>query len=161
MAEQRDEAFKAVFLTEYAPVMRMMRLILGSTSAAEDVTQEAFLMLFVHWQKVSRYEKPGAWVRRVAIRKAMRGRRRAKREAALGTEAIAEPAFPDLDVRRAVSQLSMAQRAAVVLHYYEGHPIADVASIMRVREGTVKQHLHRARARVAVLLGEETSDVAR
>src|SRR5947207_14984788 len=71
---QRDEAFEMFFLTEHGSVLRTLQLILGDRQAAEDATQEAFYRLLVHWRKDSQYDRPGAWVRRVAIRIATRAR---------------------------------------------------------------------------------------
>jgi RNA polymerase sigma-70 factor, ECF subfamily len=47
------------------------------------------------------------------------------------------------------------QRAAVVLFYFEDLPLSEIASILRCSEATVRVHLHRARKRLAELLGEE------
>ena len=53
----------------------------ANPESAEDVTQEAFLKLLQHWRKVTALDQPDAWVRRVAIRLAVR---HAKREARRG-----------------------------------------------------------------------------
>jgi RNA polymerase sigma-70 factor (ECF subfamily) len=47
----------------------------------------------------------------------------------------------------------------VVLHYLEGWPVAEVASILGCATPTAKVHLHRARKRLGTLLGEEAADV--
>ena len=158
---QRDEAFEAFFLAEHGPVLRTVTLILGERQAAEDVTQEAFYRLLVHWRKVSTYERPGAWLRRVAIRAAMRSRARSQRSEPQSGRSHGDDAATRLDVREALRRLSPAQRSAVVLFYYEDHPLNEVASLMNCSEGTVKTHLHRARARLAPMRGEEFDDVAR
>ncbi|HEX2031074.1 MAG TPA: sigma factor, partial [Actinomycetota bacterium] len=60
--------FGWLFREEYPSIVRTAYLMLGDREAAEDVAQEAFARLFARWGKVSRYDRPGAWVRRVAIR---------------------------------------------------------------------------------------------
>jgi DNA-directed RNA polymerase specialized sigma24 family protein len=160
---QRDEAFEAFFMAEHGPVLRTVTLILGDRHAAEDVTQEAFYRLLVHWRKVSQYERPGAWVRRVAIRIAVRARGGRGRET---TEPCPAPSAPSdlggaVDLRLALRALSPAQRTAVVLFYYEDLPVGEVASLMEVSGGAVKTHLHRARKHLAETLGEELNDVPR
>jgi RNA polymerase sigma-70 factor (ECF subfamily) len=52
------------------------------------------------------------------------------------------------------------QRAAVVLYYWEDRPVAEIARVLEVSESTVKQHLHRARHRLAELLEEEDEEVS-
>jgi RNA polymerase sigma-70 factor (ECF subfamily) len=59
------------------------------------------------------------------------------------------------DVDGAIRQLSGSQRAAVVLHYYEDRPTAEVAAILGCSESTARVHLHHARKRLAALLGED------
>ena len=68
--------FDSMFAAEYAAVLRTVFLICHDTHLAQDITQEAFVELLRHWDKVSRYERPGAWVRRVAIRKLVKAMRR-------------------------------------------------------------------------------------
>src|SRR5690242_17309039 len=53
-----------------------------------DAVQEAFVQAVVHWRKVSRYDDPVAWIRRVAINRGLNRRRSHRRRAAL-TERIA------------------------------------------------------------------------
>ena len=45
-----------------------------------------------------------------------------------------------------LDSLSGVQRAAVVLYYYEDRSVEQVAQAMGIPAGTVKTHLHRARA---------------
>jgi RNA polymerase sigma-70 factor (ECF subfamily) len=148
------------FLAEHGSVLRTVQLILGDRQAAEDATQEAFYRLLVHWRKVSQYERPGAWVRRVAIRIAVRARRRERFDELELSVQDAESASR-VDLQRALRGLSPAQRAAVVLFYYEDRPIGEVASLMEISGGAVKTHLHRARKHLAEVLGEELNDVSR
>lgn len=84
-----------------------------------------------------------------------------------------EPAAPVRDhetalvVRQALAELPAEQRAALVLVDVQGYPVAEVARILGVAEGTVKSRCARGRARLAVLLGHlrtgsaEEADVRR
>ncbi|SCL65630.1 RNA polymerase sigma factor SigM [Micromonospora chersina] len=70
-----------------------------------------------------------------------------------------EPAAPARDhdtalvVRQALAALPAEQRAALVLVDVQGYPVAEVARMLGVAEGTVKSRCARGRARLAVLLG--------
>src|SRR5262245_114040 len=66
-----DRDFEELFDAEFPAVVRSAFVVCQELSRAEDVAQEAFVELLRHWGRVSRYERPGAWVRRVAIRKAV------------------------------------------------------------------------------------------
>ncbi|WP_413775673.1 RNA polymerase sigma factor SigM [Micromonospora sp. RTGN7] len=70
-----------------------------------------------------------------------------------------EPAAPVQDhdttlvVRQALADLPVEQRAALVLVDVQGYPVAEVARILGVAEGTIKSRCARGRARLAVALG--------
>ena len=161
MAET-DLEYAWFFRAEFPMVLRTVYLILGDRGKAEDVTQEAFIQLLSHWKKISRYERPDAWVRRVAIRLAVKAQRRERLREVLerDTSGPSRPKAPDVDLANALLQLPLKQRTCVLLFYYEDRPIAEIVDILGISEGSVKVHLHRARERLATLLGEEVDEGA-
>jgi RNA polymerase sigma-70 factor (ECF subfamily) len=161
MAAAVDD-FDALFACEYPAVVRTVFLICHDHQLAQDVTQDAFVELFARWEKVSRYDRPGAWVRRVAIRRVSRAlqreRRRRVAERAVVPAETAEGA--DLDVLRAVRRLPLRQRIALVLHYYEDLPLHDVAAVLGCSPATAGVHVHRARAALASELSASPEGVS-
>src|SRR5436190_9329420 len=113
--------FDSLFAVEYPAVLRTIYLVCRDTQRAQDITQDAFVELLRHWAKVSQYDRPGAWVRKVAIRKLIRHQRREvrRRAAEFSYEQPASWEPADLDLIRAVAGLPVRQRTAVVLYYYE------------------------------------------
>ncbi len=165
MKERDEQAYDRLFANEYPRVVRAVFLVTGDRDAAQEVAQDAFGQLFIHWRKVKGYDRPGAWVRRVAIRRAVKQRERNRKVSAASADFIdlTEPAQDDLprdlDLIDALGHLSAQQRAAVVLHYYEDQPVRDVAATLRCSEATAKVHLHRGRTRLAGILQGASSDV--
>lgn len=157
--KEYDDYFCACF----PRVSRTVFLMVHDRELAEDITQESLYRLLRHWRTVSTYEQPDAWVRRVAIRLAVRElqRRSARPAKERLVQAPAHDELPDPDVARAVAELSPMQRAAVVLFYWEDRPVHEIASVLDVSESTVKQHLYRARQHLAALLGEGVGHHAR
>ena len=162
----RDEEFRDVFADDYDRVVRTVYLILRDQGHAEEIAQEAFLELLRHWTRVSRHDLPDAWVRRVAIRMAVRSlkRERALEKALLRVvpedRSESMDAVAGADVLNAVAALPARQRAAVVLFYYEDRPVDEVAQILDCSPSTARVHLHKARKRLGALLSEEVpSDV--
>lgn len=160
-----DEAFSWFFRSEYPSVVRTVAVILQDREQARDVAQEAFIQLMTHWEKVSGYDRPEAWVRRVAIRLAMRGRNRdvlRRTRERLGGPPQPLPGTGEvpssMDLMTAVRRLPPAQRAAVALFYYEDQPVSEVAAIMGCTPSTARVHLHHARQRLGRLLGEVPTD---
>ena len=158
------EGFDDLFATEYLPVARSVYLICQDWNRAQDATQEAFIQLLMHWDRVSRFDRPGAWVRRVAIRQAIRATRKEARRR--GAEALIEPVAPhearfDVDILNAIRLLSPHQRVAVVLFYYERASLEEIGEVLGCSSSTAGVHLHRARGRLEELLTEVGSDGAR
>jgi DNA-directed RNA polymerase specialized sigma24 family protein len=155
------DAFTWFFRAEYPAVLKTVWLVVHDRGRAEEITQDAFVQLLLRWPKVARYQRPDAWVRRIAIRMAVRGLRRAALGRVLEREMEAPmvPAPVDVDLLAAVRRLPPAQRAAVVLFYFEDRPVAEIAPILGCTESTARAHLFKARRRLAELLGEAVADV--
>jgi RNA polymerase sigma-70 factor (sigma-E family) len=159
------DGFDGFFDQEYAPVVRSLTLVFGDRHRAEDAAQSAFERAYRKWRSVSTMDRPGTWVYVVALRDARRQLRRESRDnevtlAAPDRGAFEEPATTALDMRAALAQLPLRQRAAVVLRYLGGLSIAEVASAMGCAEGTVKATLHAALVRLRVDLDEEVTSNA-
>jgi RNA polymerase sigma-70 factor (ECF subfamily) len=149
------EEFDALYRESFPAIARSVFWIVGDIEVAREVAQEAFVAALVHWRKVARYDKPGAWVRRVAIRDAVRVAKRAGTKPSFAaSDHVVEP-DEMIDVRAAVASLPAAQRAAVILYYLHDLPVAEVAKTLGCSQGTAKTHLSRARHTLAARLGEE------
>jgi len=155
--------FEDLFVEEYPRVVRTVFFVLQDEGRAEEVTQDAFVQLLRHWAKVREYERPGAWVRRVALRLAVKTARREQRLVALTRrlrpQQVQElPVFPiSPETMAALRSLPVKERAVVVLHYLEDRPVAEIADLLDCTESAVKMRLARARHHLADLLGEEVS----
>jgi RNA polymerase sigma-70 factor (ECF subfamily) len=148
--------FEEVFLADYARVVRVVAPIVGSVEDAEAVAQEAFLKAFTRWRRIGGYDQPGAWVRRVAIRDAVRLAERNRRpvpEPSPGADP-ADTAAKNVDLVRLLQDLPPRQRACVVLYHLASWSTAEVAESLGCSAATVRVHLHRAKSTLAAALGE-------
>lgn len=158
--EPPPEALQTLYREAYRPLVAALRLATGHKDDAEEIAQESFARLVSEWDRVSEFDDPAAWVRKVAFRLVIDRRRRLLRVARRWITWPADPAHDhdkNMDVRHAIVQLPTAQRQVVVLHYLYDLRIEDVASILGVEPGTVKSRLSRARTALAVTLREEVS----
>ena len=153
--------YEWVFRSTYPSVLRTTFLVLHDRGRAEEVTQDAFLRLYERWRGVSPIEHPEAWVRRVAVRAAVRSAKQTRLRTAVSPD-DEQPwwdELPDVDLARAVASLAPQQRAAVALFYLDDLSVEDVSHHLGVSTSTVKQHLFRARHRLAAML-TETAEVS-
>ena len=63
------------------------------------------------------------------------------------TQAPAEDYDQTMDVRRSLAQLAENDRLVLTLHYMDGLRIREIASLLDLKEGTVKTRLMRSRQR--------------
>jgi RNA polymerase sigma-70 factor (ECF subfamily) len=149
------------------------RLLLSFTrdaDQAEDLTQEAFTRAL---RFAGSYHGRGAfvaWLRRIAINT---GNLHAQRRGQLALVPLAEvgegvatagdgadPVFVVLagslqaDIRAALTALPVDQRDAIVLRYFGGLTVLEIARAQRCPEGTVKSRIHHGLRRVRETLAE-------
>lgn len=143
----------------------------GGEAEAEEVAQEAFLRLHVerHHHRFRGDSRVSTWLHRVAFRLAIDRRRRPRRKHLhVGEEHLEQrPAEGHRDdpfertrqaetaasLERAITRLSEMQQMVIRLHYWLDASVEEISNQMGLPAGTVKSHLHRARAALAELLG--------
>lgn len=150
------EEFEIFYRREYAGVVALAYALSGSRHAAEDLAQDGFLAAHRRWDEVSGYDHPLAWVRRVVanmsaklIRRRVAEARALMRVAGRRQTVVAPLDEQDAEYWRAVRSLPLRQAQAVALHYLFDLSVVDVAATLDIAEGTVKAHLHKARAALA------------
>lgn len=159
--EAAPERFEDFYMREYFAVVGLAYALSGSRWVAEDLAQEAFIAAHRDWERVSRYDRPGAWVRRVVANLSVSAFRRRVAEAkALARIASGQTPMPDLaagdpEFWAAIRALPRRQAQVVALHYLEDRSIAEIAEILDVTHGTVKRQLHDGRRSLARRLSSE------
>ncbi|MCU1428575.1 MAG: polymerase sigma factor [Actinomycetia bacterium] len=165
-----ETIFDDFFVFEYPRLVAALTLVTGDGDVARDAVDEACARA---WERVRRnqpIDALGAWVRVVALNVARgRFRRRATERRAqqrLGAAASATTSTASsvdsalaIDVARALATLPRRQREVVVMHYFLDVAVDDVATQLGVSGGTVKTSLHRARAALAIRLGDTNDEV--
>ena len=63
-----------------------------------------------------------------------------------------------MDARRALAELPRRQREITVLFYFCDLSVQEIADELSIDQGTVKSTLHRARAALAAVLGDDTNE---
>jgi RNA polymerase sigma-70 factor (ECF subfamily) len=149
------ESFDAFYRREFVSLLVLARALVGSAQA-EDVAQEAMLVAFRRWRAIAEVRSPAAYVRGICLHKAVTVVRRRALERQLWGRFGAPATVGGADLSQesgalweAVRRLPRRQAQAMALHYALDLPVADVAEVLGCAEGTVKVHLHRARAALA------------
>ncbi len=118
----------------------------GSVENAEDVYQEVFIKYFQTNPKFNNEEHEKAWFIRVTINLSKNNVRLFwnKNVSELDENIIFE-SKEENDVFNVVNTLPQNYKTVIYLSYYEGYKVKEIADFMKVKEGTVKTWLFRAR----------------
>ena len=146
------EAFGELARLSIGRLYAAAHLILRDQGQAEDATQEA---LVAAWRDLSGLRDPDrfdAWVRTLLVRACYREARRGRRSRIEATIPSIPTAVPDRtaaiadrdEIERGFRHLDTDQRTVIVMHFYLGLPLSEVAAMLGIPEGTAKSRLHRA-----------------
>lgn len=148
------EAFAVLARASSTRMYGIARLILRDSDRAQDAVQDA---LVSSWRHIRALRDPDAWdgwLYRLTVRACYQAARKVKRRDQVELHVVPDPepagpfdlslAVADRDrLERELQRLSIDQRAVLVLHFYVGLSIADVAGVLDVPVGTVKSRLNR------------------
>lgn len=164
-----DELAYGALVTRYRDYVYTIAVrIVGDESDAEDVAQETFVRAYRALPRFRGDAKFSSWLYRIATNRALTHlKRRRRRVAAMdiqsGPGVEAEASRVDCSpsegpdqlvigeefrrrVRLAVIRLPEQYRVVVTLFYLEERSYKEVAETLGIPMGTLKTHLHRARA---------------
>lgn len=147
-----EEELKGFFVGSYSQVLRVVTLVTGSRSAAEDTVHEALARAWEHRGPIDHLDR---WVLTVALNLARNRCRKLRREVlgqVVDRSSLDQPSGVSVDLERALRALPTRQREVLVLHYLLDMNVAQVADLLRLSPGGVKHALHRGRASLATAL---------
>ena len=155
------DAFAVLASASIARLDAAARLILRDGELARDAVQDSMVRA---WRDLPGLRDPDRftpWLHRLTVNACLDvARRRQRRSIEVELTPIAMPFVADATaefadrelIDDALRQLEPEFRAVVVLHYFLGMPLQDVAVSMRIPVGTVKSRLHRALRTMRVTL---------
>jgi RNA polymerase sigma-70 factor (ECF subfamily) len=161
------EAFGKLYDIHVDRIYRHVYYRVGNEHDAEDLTQQVFLKA---WQAIHRYKTTAspfvAWLITIShnivvdFYRTRRDKSYLEAEVladgpASRPEAVAEASFEQQRLRRAILQLGGDEQQVVILRFIEGFEFAEIASILKKKEGNVRVILHRALAKLRNILEKE------
>jgi RNA polymerase sigma-70 factor (ECF subfamily) len=154
------EAFGRLVQTHQGRLFGLVLMMVRQPSAAEEVTQDAFVRAYTHLDRYDERRPFYPWLASIAVRLAqnwLRRHGRTVRREGTPLDSAEEPAdsadalaalIADERGRRlwqAVSALPSGERTAVILYYRDELAVGDIARALGVTTGTIKTLLFRAR----------------
>jgi RNA polymerase sigma-70 factor (ECF subfamily) len=178
--EGNAAAFEQLYRRYSGRVYSLCLRILKNDSEAEDLTQEAFLLLFRKINTFRGEARFSTWLHRLTTNLVLM-RLRKKRYPEVSLDATLEPAEEDsrppiepggpdlrlsgvvdhMNLSRAIEQLPDGYKEMFILHDVEGYEHHEIAAILGCSSGNSKSQLYKARLRLRELLQEALRSRAR
>jgi RNA polymerase sigma-70 factor, ECF subfamily len=152
-----EESFNALYRETAVPLRAYAARVLGDSSQVDDVVQETFLRVLRLSVSFDSRNELRAYVFRIASNLMADHFRRQKRESALvdardGT--VQEDRSSRIDMERVFALLRPRERQLLWLAHVEGADYHELAKTLRLREGSVRVLLSRARKKLAALINK-------
>jgi len=146
-------AYEALYRRYEQPMLSLAYRMLGSREEAEDALQDSFLNLYRYIGKYRFGAAFSTWFYRIVANVCHDRLRKRKRAGQVPLDSAPEPGAEDdseirVHLERAIHDLPHRMKACFVLHVQEGFKIREIAEMLGTREGTVKVHVFRAKARL-------------
>ena len=152
-------AFSELVWRRQSWLRNFLRRLCRDPALADDLAQQVFIKAWHSLPQLRSVAAFGSWLRRLAINTWLAEARvstpaESHYEAQeLPPAAVFLPAAAEqLDLDRALAQLTHTERLCVVLAYHEGMSHAEIGAATALPLGTVKSHVRRGSQRLRVLL---------
>ena len=170
--EGNEDAFAALYAAHRTKVYSICLRMTSNTAEAEDLTQTAFLQVFRKLESFRGDSALSTWLYRVAVNTVlMHFRKRGLRQVSLDEPAHRETGAPKREqgtvderlstsidrimLTRAMKELPAGYRTIFLLHEVKGYEHHEIARLLRCSVGNSKSQLHKAKARMRELLGQQ------
>jgi len=156
-----QEAFNDI-ATQYGSLMlRTARMIVGDQDSAEDVVQDALIQVWHHLPELREAGALRSWLMRIVVNQCISFKRKLARSSAFIRQSLCEQEMDmmarladdhkgrmerDWDLAEAIKNLPVKQRAVIVLHYYYGMTLPEMARSLNISENTLKKRIQAALA---------------
>lgn len=152
-------SFEKIYNDYHLMIFRSAYLMVGNRADAEDIMQETFIAAFNNINSLKNPASLKSWLYRIMTNLVIKNRRRISKEfpsedtAEIADNAVFQDSAEDvtenllnhIDLKRCISELSPKCREVLVLYYYSGFKVKEIADICGCFEGTVKSRLNRGR----------------
>lgn len=160
------EDFEAFYQRHEGAIFGYLWRVCGDEQAANDLTQEVFFRAWKQFERLRGYERPDAWLFRIATNLALNERRRQRTAgptlSLVGSERAKGDHAAQLAERAALGaaleNLPAKQRAAFILRESYGHSCDEIADILGLTPAAAKMTLSRARQRLRALYLKESAE---
>ena len=154
----KDE-FTAAVLAAEPTLYRVAKTMLRNEQDCADAAQQAILHA---WERLHTLRSPQyfkTWLIRILINECQMLLRKRKREVAYEEGVLAEEAAQQdySDLYQHLMQLDISYRLPLVMYYFDGFKIREIADILEMSESAIKMRLNRGKLQLRTMFEKEAA----
>jgi RNA polymerase sigma-70 factor (ECF subfamily) len=173
-AIQGDQHAFSSIVDQYSTLMlRTASMIVGDRDIAEDVVQDALIQAWHHLGDLRNAGALRPWLMRIVVNQCISFKRRLARTTSFMRQALSEQETDliaqaaddykgrmerDWDLAHAIETLPIKQRVVIVLHYYNGMTLPEMAHSLHISENTLKKRIQAALTNLRRMLRTNIAD---
>ena len=131
----------------------LLTLCRGDRMAADDIAQESLMKAYLALDKYDERQKAKLWLMKIAYNTFLNHHAQTARHrfedidaaAMMSSQQSSDEGFRYQELLQAMAQLTEAERTTLILHYFEGYKVEEIAQITNCTDAAVKKRLQRGR----------------
>lgn len=149
-----EKEFQELYSSYAGSIQRLLKGMTGNDAVSDELTQEAFTKAWVALPQFGFKSALKTWIYQVAINVGRDWLRSHKNRSLLTNhiDEIYEGNSENKEVQEALMEMSDEMRELLILFYWEGIEIQEIAVVLSIPVGTVKSRLHTGRNRLKEIL---------
>ncbi len=160
MKEKNEVLIEAQLIADYKKLYRLAYSYVHNENDALDIVQESAYKAIKNSQSLKNPQYVGTWLYRIVINESISFLRKHKQQMVELYEADGETEdqYTDFDLRQALNSLDPLDKTVVVLRFFEGMQLNQIAEAMDENLNTVKSRLYRSLKKLKLSLAKEGVD---
>ena len=157
MQETKEAIIEAQLVADYQKLYRLAYSYVHNEQDALDIVQESAYKAVKYSDSLKEPKYVGTWIYRIVINESIRFlRKRTIQEVAMeDLEGGVEDRYTDFDLHQALEQLDPLDKTVVVLRFFEGMQLNQIAQTLDENLNTIKSRLYRSLKKLKLSLAEE------
>ena len=131
----------------------LLTLCGGDRMTADDIAQETLMKAYLALSKYDERQKARLWLMKIAYNTFLNHHAQTTRHryedidatAMISSQYSSDESFRYQELLQAMAQLPDSERTTLILHYFEGYKVEEIAQITNCTDAAVKKRLQRGR----------------
>ena len=157
MKSDNEIRIERQLIADYQKLYRLAYSYVHNENDALDIVQESAYKAVKNSHTLKNLQYAGTWIYRIVINESISFLRKQKKQETTLYEADGETEdlYQDVDLHQAFEQLALMDKTVIVLRYFEGMQLNQIAETLDENQSTVKSRLYRSLKKLKISLEEE------